>query len=88
MTTLIISNEEMINIMEIVKYLEKLGLLRKKNQQSKWKCSKRAKTCIYWHVLSIIITTLSEQILVGKGVTQAGEVTDKTKQDFKCRLIL
>ena len=79
-TTLIISNEEMNDIMKIVKSLEESGLLIKgqtiKNEAKEQKGG----------FLSVLLGTsgagLLGNLLTGKGAIRASEGTSKTGQDF------
>ena len=87
-TTLIISNEEMHDIMKIVKSLEESGLLIKrvsetiKNEENEQKGG----------FLSMLLGTLGNRLLGNllavKGTIRACEGTVRAGQDFYCRLIL
>ena len=81
-TTLIISNEEIINIMKIVKSLKEPGLLIKAVSQTIKNEAKEQKE----RFLGILLDTLSGRLLgnllTGKGTTKAFENTVRTGQDF------
>ena len=83
MTTFILSNKEIKDIVEIVKYVEESGLLNKsvsKNMENELKEQKGG-------LLGMLATTLGVILfgdtLADKGTIQAGE-----GQDFKCHLML
>ena len=71
MTTLIISNNEMVDIIKIVKYLEDSGLLLKGVTETVQNEVKEQK----WGFLSMLLGTLGasllENILTGRGINRA-----------------
>ena len=80
-TTLIISNEEMNDVMATVKSLEKSGLLIKGvSKKVKNEAKKRA------GLLGMLLDTLGANLLgnplTGKGTIRAGEGTIRTFHDF------
>ena len=89
-TTLIISNEEMNDIMKIIQTLEDPNILLKWN--------KRTKRRIFKHVLGTLGGSLFGNLLAGKGIVRAGSGNKTGKGivragigkdwDFWCHLIL
>ena len=78
MTTLIISNKEMKDIMKIVKSLEESGLLMKSINETIKNEAKEQKG---------VGTSLLGSMLSGKKAIQIGEGKVRTGQGFKCYLI-
>ena len=88
MTTLIILNEEMDDILKIVQYPKEVGLsLKLINWTIENKAKKKQKHVFLVIFLGTLATNLLANILEGKEVTQAGERTIKVGQDFQCHLI-
>ena len=87
MTTLIISNEEMNDIMKIVKFLEESGILIKGVSETIKNEPKGQKE----RFLSILLGTLGVSLLgnplTGKDTIRTGEGTFRAGHDFYCRLI-
>ena len=54
MITLISSNEEMNDIIKIVKFLKNAGLLKKHVSETVKKKQKKQKKCIVWYIISYI----------------------------------
>ena len=81
-TTLIISNEEMNDIMKIVKSLEESGLLRKGISKTIKNKAKEQKGGFHGMLLGILGASSSGNILTGKGTIGAGEGTVRAGQDF------
>ena len=81
-TTLIISNEEMNDIMKIVKSLEESGLVIKGISETIKNETKERK----WRFLGILLgplgTSLWGNLFTGKGTIKAGEQTIRAGQDF------
>ena len=76
MTILIILNEEMNDIMKVVKTLEESGLLNKRRQQKKNKTkAKEQKGGFLCVLLGTLGAILLGNLLTGKGVMLAGEDT-------------
>ena len=80
MTTLIISNEEMNDIMKIVKFLEEAGLLIKGVSRTVENGSKKQKDGFLGMLLGILGASLLRNLLTGKGVIRAVESTIRTCQ--------
>ena len=81
-TTLTISNEEMNDIMKIIKFLEESGLLIKSVNET---IKTEAKEKIGEFVSMLLITlgaSLLGNLLAGKGTIRAGEYTVRAGQDF------
>ena len=81
-TILIILNEEMNDIMEIVKSLEKSGLLIKSVSQTIKSETKEQKEGLLEMLLGPLGASLLEKLLKGKGTITAGDGTVRTGQDF------
>ena len=81
-TTLIISNEEMNDIMKIVKSLEESGLLIKGVSQTIKNEAKEQKGGFLSMLLGVLGASLLENLLTGKDIIRAGEGTIRTGQDF------
>ena len=71
-TTLIISNEEMEDIIKIVKSLEDSGLLLKKLSETIWNEAKEQKGGFLSMLLCTLGASLLSNILARKGMTRAG----------------
>ena len=87
-TKLIISNEEMIDIMEIVKSLEEFGILIKRMSQTIKNEAKEQKGGFLSMLLGTLGVSLLGNLLTGKGTIRVHEGTTRGGQDFQCRLIL
>ena len=81
-TTLIISNEEMNDIMKIVKSLEESGLLIKGVSQTIKNETKEQKGLFLGMLLGTLGASLLGNLLTGKGTVRAGECTVRAGQDF------
>ena len=79
-TILIISNEEMNDIMKIIKSLEEFGLLTKGVSETIENEVTKQKGGFIGLILVTLGTSLLGNLLTGKGTIRAG-------QDFECRLI-
>ena len=93
-TKLIISNNEMKDIVKIVKYLEDFGLLLKEVTETIQNEAKEQKAGFLSLLLSTLGAILLGNILAGKGMNRAGEGivragygNKKTRMDIFCRLI-
>ena len=82
MTTLIIPNEEMHDIMKIVKSLEEYSLLIKGVSEKIKNTAKEQKGRFSSMLLGILVGSLSGNLLTGKGTIRAGEDTIRAGQDF------
>ena len=87
-TTLIISIDEMNNIMKIVKSLEESGLLIKGVSKTIENEAKQQKGGFLGILLGTLGASLLENLITGKGAIRAGEVTLRAVHDFKCCLFL
>ena len=103
-TTLIISNEEMNNIMKIIKFLEESGVLIKGFSETIKEEAKEQKAGFSSMSLSTLGAGLLGNLLAGNGAIEtkqergtvkasqgtikAGEGTIRADQDFKCCFIL
>ena len=87
-TTLIISNEEMNDVMKIVKSLEESGLLIKGVCETIKNEAKERKEVFLSMLLGILGASFLEDLLTGKCTIRASEGTIRADQDFQCRLIL
>ena len=74
-TTLIISKEEMNNMIKIVKSLEESGLLMKEISETIKNEAKEQKGGFIGMLLGTIDDSLLENLLTGKGTIRAGEGT-------------
>ena len=81
-TTLIISNEEMNDIMKIVKSLEDSGLLIKGVSQTIKNEAKEQKGGFLSMLLETLGASLLGNLLTGKGTIRAGKGTIRAGQDF------
>ena len=79
---LIISNEEMNDIMKIVKSLEESGLLIKGVSQTIKNEAKEQKGGFLGMLLGTLDASLLGNLLTGKGKIRAGEGTVRAGQDF------
>ena len=79
-TKLIISNEEMNDIMKIIKYLEESGLLIKRVSETIQNEAKQSKGGIFSMLLGTLGASLLENLLTSKGTFRAGEGTIRTGQ--------
>ena len=82
MTTLIISNEEMTDIMKIVKSLEESDSLIKGVSKTIKNEAKEQKQGFLGILLGTLGASLLRYLLTGKGTITAGEGTIKACQDF------
>ena len=80
-TTFINSNEEMNNIIKIVKSLQESGLLIKGISETIKKKAKEQKRR-FLRLLGTLGATLLGNLLIGKGKIRAGEGTVTVGQDF------
>ena len=81
-TTLIISNEEMNDIMEIVKFLEESGLSIKGVSETIQNEAKEQKDGFLGMLLGTLGASLLGNLLTGKGVMGADEDTIRAGQTF------
>ena len=81
MTTLMISNEEINDIMKIVKSLEEFGLLIKGVSKTIKNEAKEQKGEFFGILLSTLGASLLGNLLTGKGKIRAGEVTIRAGKD-------
>ena len=87
-TTLIISNDEMENIIKIIKSLEDSGLLLKGVSATIQNETKEQKVGFFSMLLGTLGANLLGNILAGKGINRAGEeivranYENKNKTDF------
>ena len=72
-TTLIISNDEMEDIIKIVKSLEYSGLLLKRISETVQNEAKKQKGRFLSMLLGTLLVSLLGNILAGKGINRAGE---------------
>ena len=82
MATLIISNEEMNDIIKIVKFLEESGLLIKCVSETIQNEAKEQKDGFLRMLLSTLGASLSGNLLKGKRTIRAAEGTIRAGQDF------
>ena len=87
-TALMISNEEMEDIMKIVKLLEESGLLIKATSETIKKEAKEQKGRFLPMLLETLAVSILKNALTGKGVITAGEAVIRASQTLTCRLIL
>ena len=87
-TTLIISNEEMEDIMRIVEPLEDSGLLIKGVSERIKKKAKKQKGGLLSMLLGRLGTGLLGNLLTGKVTFRGGEVTIRTGENFRFQPIL
>ena len=81
-TTLIISNEEMNDIMKIIKSLEESGLLIKDVNKTIKNEAKKQKSGFPSMLLGTLSASLLGNLLTGKDTIRAGEGTIRAGQDF------
>ena len=81
-TTLIISNEEMNDIMKIIKSLEESGLLIKSVSETVNNEAKEPKGGFLGMLLCILGVSLLGNLLTGKGTIRTGEGTITADKDF------
>ena len=81
-TALITSNEEMEDIMKIVKSLEESGLLIKGIFEIIKNKTKEQKRELLWMLLGILAASLLRSVLTWKGVIRAGEGTIRGGENF------
>ena len=81
-TTLIISNEEMDDIMKIIKSFEESGLFIKNVSETIQYEGKEQKGGFLGMLLGTLGASLSGNLLTGKGTIIAGEGTIRSGQDF------
>ena len=82
MATLIISNEEMDNIMKIVKSLEESGLLIKFVSETIENEAKEQKGAFLGLLMATLGANSLKYMSAGIGVIRAGEGTIRDSQDF------
>ena len=87
-TALIISNEEMEDIMKIVKLLEESGLLIKGISETIKNEAKEQKGGFLPMLLGTLAASMLGSALTGRGVIRAGEGTIRAGETFQCRPIL
>ena len=97
-TTLIISNEEMNDIMKIVQALENSNILLKEVTKTIQNERKKQKGGLFSMLLGTLAASLLGNLLLGKGIVRASSGNKKEKGivragtgkdwDFQCRLIL
>ena len=81
-TALIISNEEMEDIMKIAKSLEESGLLIKGRSETIKNEVKEQKGRFLWMLLGILAASILGHALAGKGVITTGQGVIRAGQDF------
>ena len=81
-TTLTILNEEINDIMKIIKSLEESGLLRKGVSQKMKNEAKEQERGFLGMLLGTLGASLLGNLSTGKGTVRAGEGTVRTDQDF------
>ena len=86
MITLIISNEEMNNIMKIVKSHEESGLLIKGFTKTIKNETKEQKGRFLSMLLGTLGATLLENLLTGKGTIRAGEGVIATSEGHEANM--
>ena len=74
-TTLVFANDDMQDLLEIVKYLENSGLLKKGISEKRKKKPKERKRGFLSMLLGTLGASLLGDTLLGKGVIRAGEGT-------------
>ena len=88
MATLTISNEEMNDIMKIVKSLEESSLLIKGVTETIKNEAKEQRGRFFGMLLGTLGASLLGNLLRGKGKIRVGECTIRAGQDFQCHLNL
>ena len=81
MTSLIISNEEINDIMKVVKSIEESGLLIKGVSET-IKNEAKEKSQISQYDIGSLVASLLGNLLTDKGTIRAGEGTDKQDRNF------
>ena len=87
-TTLIISNEEMNDIIKTIKSLEEYRLLIKRVSETIKNEAKEQKEGLLGLLLGTLEDSLLGNLLVGKGTIITGKGTIRFSQNFQCNLIL
>ena len=87
-TTLVISNEEMEDVIEIVKSFEESGLLIKGVSETIKSEAKEQKRGFLGMLLGTLGASLLGNLLTGKGTIRAGEGTLGVRENFECPPIL
>ena len=87
-TVLIISNEEMDDIMKIVKSLEESGLLIKGISETNKNEAKEQKGRFLPMLLGTLVASILGNALTGKGVKRVGEGTIRAGENFQYHPIL
>ena len=87
-TTLVISNEEMEDVIEIVKSFEESGLLIKGVSETIKSEAKEQKRGFLGMLLGTLGASLLGNLLTGKGTIRAGEGTLGARENFECPPIL
>ena len=87
-TTLIISNEEMKDIMKIIKSLEDSGLLIKGVSETIQNEAKKQKGRFLSMLLGFLGANVLGNLLTGKGTIRAVEEIIRAKENFQCCPIL
>ena len=87
-TTLVISNEEMEDVIEIVKSFEESGLLIKGVSETIKSEAKEQKRGFLGILLGTLGASLLGNLLTGKGTIRAGEGTLGARENFECPPIL
>ena len=88
MTTLIISNGKMNDIIKLVKSLKEFDLLIKDLSKTIKNKTKEQKGGFLGMLLGTLVASLLGNLLTSKATITAGEGTMRASQDFYCRLIL
>ena len=86
--TLVISNEEMEDVIEIVKSFEESGLLIKGVSETIKSEAKEQKRGFLGMLLGTLGASLLGNLLTGKGTIRAGEGTLGARENFECPPIL
>ena len=81
-TALIISNEEMEDIMKIVKSPEESGLLVKGTSETTENETKEQKGGFFPMLLGTLAASMLGSVLTGRGVIRAGEETIRAGENF------
>ena len=81
-TTLIISNEKINDIMNIIKSLEKFGLLMKSISETIKNEAKKQKKRFLGTLLDTLCAILFGNLLIGKDTMRAGEGTIRADENF------
>ena len=87
-TALIISNEELEDIMKLVKSFEESGLLIKEISEATKNEVKEQKGGFLSMLLGTLVSIMLGNALTGRGVIRAGEGTIRAGETFQCRPIL